>query len=441
MKKLLVVIGLTVLSSSVVRAQASSSAEPPNGMSEIAAYSIFYENYKNEEYDAAINYGRWMWKNMPETLKGYSKFELPRNLNRLITCYGEAAKGFQNPSKREAYLDTALVIYDKAFKQLDSKIDPYEWHLSRGRFYQQHSDFIDNAMEKASEDYKVAFDKNAEKLTKASDGYYVQAMLQTMVSSGKKDEALAVIEKAQPYAGSKLKDYFDTTRNKLFDSPKERMAFLKKKVQQNPKDAESIKALRDLYVQQDMNKEAQGLNEKLYKIDPNYENTKALAEAALNNADNSTAIKYLKEALNKTDDAKEKAKIDMKLSDAYLNQEQLQSARTYARKAADANPQWGQPYLQIASVYAQTVSDCTSGRKMTREDKVVYWLVLDYLDKAKSVDSSVANQVQRQYQSYKPVTPTTEDKFFKGWKTGQKMKIDASLNKCYDWVNETTSVR
>ncbi|MDX1586308.1 MAG: hypothetical protein R3222_06180, partial [Balneolaceae bacterium] len=84
---------------------------------------------------------------------------------------------------------------------------------------------------------------------------------------------------------------------------------------------------------------------------------------------------------------------------------------------------------------------CTSGRKMTRDDKVVYWLVLDYLDKARRVDSQVSNTVQRQYQSYQPVTPTTEEKFFKGWEKGDKIAVDGSLNSCYSWVGETTTVR
>ncbi|MGK7369804.1 MAG: hypothetical protein ACNS64_06285, partial [Candidatus Halalkalibacterium sp. M3_1C_030] len=65
MKKLLVLTVILFLSSSVLYAQ--SEVTPPDGLPEAAAYSIFYENYKNENYESAIRYGRWIWKGMPET--------------------------------------------------------------------------------------------------------------------------------------------------------------------------------------------------------------------------------------------------------------------------------------------------------------------------------------------------------------------------------------
>ncbi|HET6528146.1 MAG TPA: hypothetical protein VFG39_05290, partial [Balneolaceae bacterium] len=102
---------------------------------------------------------------------------------------------------------------------------------------------------------------------------------------------------------------------------------------------------------------------------------------------------------------------------------------------------WGVPYIQIADVYARTVNQCTNNRKMEVFDRAVYWLVLDYLQKAEQVDPSVAGEVSRKTASYEPVTPTTEQMFFKGWKEGESFSIDASLNECYGWINETTTVR
>ena len=70
MKKLLLLSAFILFSSSWTMAQ--SSHEPPSGMSEIQAYSIFYENYKSESYESSLQFGRWIWKGMPETIKGYS---------------------------------------------------------------------------------------------------------------------------------------------------------------------------------------------------------------------------------------------------------------------------------------------------------------------------------------------------------------------------------
>lgn len=440
MKKLLSLIIVLLAGSMVAKAQ--STVEPPDGLPEAAAYSIYYENYKNEQYDSAIRYGRWIWKGMPQTIKGYSRFDLETNLSRLITAYAEASKEKEDPSLRFAYLDTARIIFEKVFTELgEEKIDAYSWYLDQGRFFQQNSDFIEGAMTKAAESYRKAFDLKPEEMTKMADGYYVEVMIRNMVSNRQKDMALKYIEKATPYAGTDLKDYFDSVRNQLFDSPQERITFLEGELEKNPQDTEIMTELRDLYEEQEMMDKAQQLNQKLYELDPSFETTRALADFAIRNANYDAAIRYLKEAMGKTDDAEKKARIALDLSDAYKNNGNLQEARRYARQAANFDKNWGQPYIQIASIYAQAINDCTSGRKMEREDRTIYWLVLDYLDKARNVDPSVASTVQRQYQSYKPVTPTTEDKFFKGWKTGEKMKIDGSINSCYSWINETTAVR
>lgn len=440
MKKLLLLSAFILFSSSWTIAQ--SSVKPPNGMSEIQAYSIFYENYKNESYKSAIEFGRWIWKSMPETIKGYPRFDLKRNLERLITAYGGVTETVADPSLREAYVDTALMIYDKVFdKYSKDEISYYDWYLNRGRFYQTYSGMIENATAKAAEDYLKAFDINPEELTKLGDGYYIQAILQGLVADNKKQKALSIIKKSEPFASEKLKSYYDEIRQKLFDSPKEQIAFLESQLKEKPKDEKVLRQLLGLYRGQEMYDKAAEISQKLYDINPNYENTMALAEMAISNANYDKAIQYLKEAMDKTDNAEQKAKIALDISDAYLNQGQLADARRFARMAIDYDADWGQAYIQIADIYAQAVSQCTGNRKMTVEDRTVYWLVLDYLNKAKQVDSSVADEAERKSKSYEPVTPTQEQMFFNNWAEGEKISIDKSLNQCYGWINETTTVR
>lgn len=441
MKKLLV-LALLIFSSSVTKAQ--STVEPPSGMSEIQAYSIFLENYKNESWESAIQFGRWIWKGMPETIEGYSRFDLKTNLDRLVTAYSNIAKEKQDPSLQEAYVDTALTIYKKMFnKYPKSKSDHYLWYISRGRFYQTHSSVIDNASVKAAENYYQAFKINPKEFTNYGNGYYIRVMLQEMVAQGQKDKALAIIKKAEPHASDKLMSSLNDIRKQLFDSPQERIAFLESRLKENPENVEVLKSLRTLYREQEMTDKTREVSQKLYQLNPNYQNTMAIAEFAISNANYNEAIKYLKEALDKARTDKQRAEISLKISNAYLNSGRLQQARKFARSAADYDSDWGKPYIQIADIYARAVNQCTNNRKMDRKDKTVYWLVLDYLDKAKQVDPNVANEVNRKYNAYKPVTPTTEEKFF--WQPpleeGDEFKIDSSLRECYGWINETTTVR
>ena len=413
-------------------------------MSEIQAYSIFYENYKNESYESAIDFGRWIWKGLPETIEGYSRFDLKKNLDRLVQAYSSIAEKKQDPSVKEAYVDTALTIYNKMFENYpDATDDHYSWYISRGRMYQTHSNVVDNAAVKASEDYYQAFQMKPKEFTNFGNGYYMQAMLQEMVGQNKKDQALAAIKKAEPHASEKLRSYFNSIRNKLFDSPEERMAFLEQRMKENPENVEVLKDLQELYRNQEMPQKAREISQKLYDLNPNYENTRALAEIAISNANYNEAIKYLKEAMDKASNDQQRAEISLQISNAYLNSERLQSARRYAREAIDYDSDWGKPYIQVADVYARAVSQCTSDRKMERRDKTVYWLVLDYLDRAREVDPNVANEVSRKYKSYSSVTPTTEEKFF--WQPpleeGDDFEINSSLMECYGWINETTTVR
>lgn len=309
--------------------------------------------------------------------------------------------------------------------------------------YQTHSNVIDNSAAKAAEDYYQAFQMKPKEFTNFGNGYYMQVMLQEMVAQGKKDQALAVIKKSEPHASQKLKNYFNSIRDKLFDSPEERMAFLEQRLEENPKNVEVLKDLQELYGNQEMTAKAREISQKLYDLNPNYENTMELADFAISNANYNQAIKYLKEAMDKASNDQQKAEISLKISNAYLNSERLQSARRFARNAINYDSDWGKPYIQMADIYARAVSQCTSDRKMERKDKTVYWLVLDYLDRAEQVDPNVANEVSRKYKSYSSVTPTTEEKFF--WQPpleeGDKFEIDSSLMECYGWIDETTTVR
>lgn len=440
MKKLVLLSAFIFFSSNLSLAQ--SEVKPPQGMSEKAAYSIFLGNYQSESYEGAIRFGRWIWKGMPETIDGYDGFDLERNLDRLITAYGGATETIANPSVREAYIDTALIIYDKVFEHFSKEeISYYDWYLNRGRFYQTYSGMIENAEAKATEDYLKAFKIAPEKLTKLGNGYYIQSILQGLVANNKKEQALSVIKKSEPYASSQLQSFYDDIRQKLFDSPKEQIAFLESELKENPKNEELLSQLLNLYQDQEMYDKAAEVSKTLYDINPNFENTMALAEMAISNANYDMAIQYLKEAMDKAEEAEQKAEIALQISDAYLNQEQLQDARRFAQTAIDFDGDWGDPYIQIADIYAQAVSQCSSDRKMTVQDRAVYWVVLDYLNKAEQIDSSVSSEVSRKTNSYEPVTPTTEQMFFNNWKEGEEISIDASLNECYSWINETTTIR
>lgn len=440
MKKSLLLVFTLIFAVNAAKAQ---NEPPPYGLSPLEAYSIFVEGYKNKDYTTAKLYGRWLATESPTDLEGYpAKYNAPRTMKRVIKVYEAIAEQKEDPSVKEALLDTSVMFYDKGLEVFsDEEIDPFSWRLDKGRFLQKHSNFIENGTKKAFSIYTNLFDENPEKLTQTADGYYIQITLQNLVSEQKKQQALDMIDEAEPYADEKTKDFFNKIRDQLFNSPEERIGFLKSQLEEDPKNVELLTELFDLYSEEDMTSEANDIAQKLYELDPSYENTKRLAENAMENADYNKAIKFLKEALNKTDEDSKRKNIAMDIAANYSNIDDLPQARKYARMASEIDPDWGRPYLQISRIYVALVNKCTENDKMTREDRMVYWLVLDYLDKAKRVDPNVAGSVNQLYGSYEKAAPTAEHKFFMNLETGDKVKIDQSIDPCYSWVNETTTVR
>lgn len=422
--------------------QAFSQSEPPYGMSEIQAYSIFYENYRTGNYDMARQFGRWMIENKPRSIEGNNSFSLPRQYERMIKIYTELSDQEGDPSLASAYADTALTIYNDAFETFtEDEIDYYEWYLDRGRFYQEHQETIRGGLDKAYEDYERAYELNPEKLVQAADGYYVQILLKKYTSDGEREAALEMIDEVEPMASPALAETITEVRNDLFSDPEERIGFLESRLENNPGDIQIMSELAELYENTGQRQQAIEYAEKIYETEKTFENARRLADYAKADGQNQIAIQYLDEALELSDDTEAKKNITLEIAEIHQNEGNLRQARSYARQATNLDSNWGQPYIRMASIYAAAISQCTSGRQIERDDRTVYWLVLDYLDRARSVDSSTSSTVRNRYQTYEPVMPTAEHKFFQGWETGDEFKIGSNIGECYSWIDEATTVR
>lgn len=421
---------------------AQAQSEPPYGMSEIAAYSIFYDNFTQGDYDMALQFGRWMLEKKPRTIEGFGRFNLPTQYNRMRRIYTEKADMQSDPSLKEAYLDSALIVFKDALETFsDDEIDRFQWKFNKGQFYQRHSSNIDGGMDRALEIYEELFEENPGRITEASDGYYARLLLSNYVSSGDRQRALIMIDIIEPIGGPDVQEAISEARNEIFSDPEERIEFLEEQLADSPNNEDLLNELASIYEDQGMREKAINTAERLYNVNPTFANTRKLADYAKADAQYEVANRYLKEALEKAPDNTTRRNITLEIAETYQNMNNFQSARQFARQATTLDPNWGQPFLRIASIYASTISRCTRDRTMDRDDRRVYWLVMDYLDKAREADPSVAGTVRSQYQTYEPVAPSTQDKFFRGWETGDELRIDGSQHECYSWINETTRVR
>ena len=146
----------------------------------------------------------------------------------------------------------------------------------------------------------------------------------------------------------------------------------------------------------------------------------------------SEAVKYLSDATKSLDDPKDQYKAYILLGHSYSAQNNYSSARSAFNRAAEINPTTGEPYIQIAYLYAagsRSVSDGMNGRS-------AYWAAVDKANKAKSIDSSeeiteAANRIIGQYSAY---YPQKADAFMLGLKDGDAYVVPG-------WIGESTRVR
>ena len=442
MKVLTTLIGLLLFANSGLKAQ-DCTATPPYEMNELAAFSIFQDNYKNKDYPFALMYGRWLLCSKTKELEGYPRFSLASQYPKFIYIYTQIGLGEQDPSIREAYIDTALSLFEEQFTLFtEEEVDKYELHQDRGRYLLENYQNIDGGLDMAYGDFKAMFDMDVEKTTLLGGGYYVRVVIDDLVRKGEKDMVISMIDQATAYAGLELSTYFDDTLESLFNTPEERLEFCGAKLEENPESIEDLKCVAE--AQEDLNMTVEFLQTTLliHELEPTFDSALTLAETEKGNSSYTSAAEYFKQALEMTDNDTDKKNINLELAEVYSSTGRLSTSKRYVQDALAIDDAFGRAYIKLASIYGQAVSSCTESRKLEARDKVVYWVVVDYLTRAKSVDASVTNTVNSQLATYEAVTPSTEDKFFTlGYEQGQRVQVNSSLDSCYSWINEATVVR
>jgi tetratricopeptide (TPR) repeat protein len=422
----------------------NGQSEPPYGMSELEAYAVFSDAYRTGDYDLAITFGSWILEAKPRAIQGHSSYSLDTQFNRFINIYKSKADESIDPADKTQYLQQVLNIFNEVFETFhEEEFDLFRWKIRHGQFYQEYYRDLDQSLQQAYRIYEEAYKLNGPRFAEMSEGYYARVLLDNYVARGDRDIALALIDEIEPFAGPVLLQTIEDSRNELFQDPGERIVFLEERLDQLEDRESGLKELADLYDRVGDREKVRQTAEELYVINPDYENTRKLADLALSDANYTRALNYLSEALEKAGNNDQRKHIAIEISETFKNTDNLQMAREYARQAINLDNNYGTAYLQVADIYASAVTQCTSesGRSIDRDDRTIYWLVLDYLEQAIDADASVRNTANRRIESYYPVLPSIEDKFFRGWEAGDSFIIGSNIDACYGWINESTTIR
>lgn len=168
----------------------------------------------------------------------------------------------------------------------------------------------------------------------------------------------------------------------------------------------------------------------VYKIEPTADAAAGCAYQAYKKGDIDGAVKFFDEAIQLEQDNVKKAELAYAAGAVLYSAKKLAQSRSYCQKAIGFNENYGAPYILIATLYATSPnwSDEPALNKCT------YFAIIDKLQRAKSVDPSVAEEANRLIGTYSGHTPQAKDLFMLGYKQGDRITIGG-------WIGETTTIR
>lgn len=415
-------------------AQQNGGDSAPSQQEVLTHYSLYFEDFKNENYTSALPNLRWMLNNAPAAPQNDD-----RNFRRAVELYSALAEQAESESETQAYLDTAYTIINEAPGQLEeigADYSEYSWTMRKGRFLQQYGAQMPDVDEQPETYYRAAFEIAPEKV----QAYYIDRILKSYMDQGQQQEALAFMDECESTVGNdqEIMQVVNQYRRQIFGrNPQARIEFLEGKLDQNPDDPQIMTDLFELYLNQGQRNRAEQLSDKLLEMNPSLEVYRQVAEMRLDDGEAQQAFDLYQTAENEAD-APLTAQDYFNMGEAQEQMGNFPEARTYYRQAIQQDESFGEAYIAIGDLYAQAVSEC-GGSRMNRGDKAVYWLAVDMYRQAKAADPAVASTADSKINTYRQYFPTAEDIFYRDdMEEGQSFRIDYG---CYSWINETTTVR
>lgn len=172
--------------------------------------------------------------------------------------------------------------------------------------------------------------------------------------------------------------------------------------------------------------------ENAHKISPTEGSANGCAEMCYKKEEYAQAVKYYEEATKLAENDDDKAEYQYKIALIYYSSSirNYSTARSYARKSLEFNPNQGRCYILIGSMYASSkpYDDAVL-------NKTVFWVAVDEFIKAKRVDPSCTAEVDEKIATYSRYYPTKEEIFF---------QPDLSSGKSFcvgGWIGECTTCR
>lgn len=438
MKTIKIAIVAAVMCATALTANAQKwGSNPEDSAKCVLNTSLYQESYKMKDYAGAYEPWREVVKNCPKSSK---------NLYiRGTTILKQMMSKAKTKEERNAYIDELMALYDTRIANFGEAGEvlfkkAYDMELLKGKdavqqYYPIYAEAIKASNGKQDADYVYKF-------FEATINYVVKGYGDSSLVVDNYDIASDMLDAELT---AKLDDSVEAAKIRVqianveaafspFASCDQLVKIYAKKFAAESENVDLLKKITNIMRKKGCTNEQLFFDatEKLYSLEPSPNTAFMMGQMCYSKEKYGEAVKYLKDAVEGIKESKDLYKAYILLGAAYAGQSSYSAARSSYYKAAELEPTKGEPYLQIAQLYARgsrSVDDGMGGRS-------AYWAAVDKAVRAKNVDSSpenieAANKLIGTYSSY---YPKQNDAFMLDLIDGHSYVVPG-------WIGESTTVR
>lgn len=423
----------------------------PDSLETVKNYSLYREYFKHNLYPDALPFWKYVYNNAPAARK-------TTYING-VKMYETFAQQATDSLKKQAYIDTMLMIFDRraqyfgeegeiaTWKAVKLKeLRPWDTKTYMELVYQavgiQQEEtayyllipYFNDWLTKYNQK-KISREQTLEQYNKIAD-----IIDYNLANNAEEADLYRQVQELISGIAEKLQTTTTTTTVAATASCAEIKSAYEAQYRANPND---LAVVNNFYARLSRaNCKSDALyNEvmiQLYKLEPNAQRAKVIAQMYADKGDNSNAQKYVMDAIKLEPNAAKQASLYMLMASLErrkgdgLTANTASQARKYAKKAAELRPGWGKPYMFIGDLYASSGKLCGPGTGW--DSQIVTWVATDMWDKARDVDPDFTAEATQAINRYRQYYPKTSEGFMRGYKNGDSFSVGC-------WIGASTTVR